>query len=77
MIASFVGGHSFTIFGKGFVTNQIQNNDIRVCGLRATVEEANEDSITVALPPLITEVTDELYGLAKDEKVTGIPFGDD
>ena len=33
--SSFVGGKELTISGEGFVTADIDNNDVRVCGLRA------------------------------------------
>lgn len=35
--SSFAGGKQLTINGQGFVTNNPQNNEITVCGLRAGV----------------------------------------
>lgn len=32
---SFAGGRQMTISGAGFITNNIENNKITVCGLRA------------------------------------------
>ena len=40
--SSFVGGKELTISGEGFLTADIENNDIRVCGLRAGIVSATE-----------------------------------
>jgi hypothetical protein len=45
--SSFVGGKSLTLIGSGFITEDIQNNDIRVCGLKSKIQSANQSQLTL------------------------------
>ena len=71
--ASFAGGKELTIDGEGFIqeVDGIQNNDIRVCGLRATPTSVSANSITVEVPALVNSATQALYSLAKSQVVAG------
>ena len=61
--SSFAGGKEVRISGSGFVTNEIENNEVRVCGIKAEVKEASETELVVEVPALITKVTHDLYSL--------------
>lgn len=74
---SYLGGAKQTITGSGFVDVKPSNNFISVCGLRANIISATSSSIVFAVPPLITQQTQDLYALGKPETpIKGTPFGD-
>lgn len=74
--SSFVGGKEVTLTGAGFLTQNIQNNEIQVCGLKATVTASTATSLTLTVPPLVTTVTQGLYNLAKAATITGTLISD-
>ena len=63
--SSFVGGKQLTITGAGFVTSNPANNEITVCGLRASVVSATTSGVTITVPPVVTTTTQSLYSLAQ------------
>ena len=74
--SSFVGGKELTLTGAGFLTQNIENNEIHVCGLKATVKTATTSALTITVPPLATTVTQGLYNLAKPETIVGSIISD-
>ena len=44
--SSFNGGGIVTINQAGFITNDIQNNDLRVCRIKAAIKEVTETSLS-------------------------------
>ena len=64
------------IYGPGFLTNNIENNEVNVCGIPAKVKEATETQITVEVPALVTKVAHSLYNLGEEKKIQGTPFAD-
>lgn len=65
-----------TISGNGFVTSNPENNDISVCGVRAEVISADDSSVTIKIPALVTEHTQDTYSLASPAVISGTPIGD-
>jgi hypothetical protein len=74
--SSFVGGKELTLTGAGFLTQNIENNEIQVCGLKATVKTATASALTITVPSLATTVTQGLYNLAKPETIIGSIISD-
>ena len=73
---SYVGGKSITLTGAGFLTQNIQNNEIQVCGLPAKITDATTSSLTLTVPALVTTVTQGLYNLAKPSTIVGTLVSD-
>jgi len=55
--SSFVGGKTLTISGAGFITNHPENNEVSVCGIKASVQSATNSQLVLTVPPLITTQT--------------------
>ena len=51
---SFAGGKEVTITGNGFLTTNIENNDVRICGNKAMVKSATATELVIEIPPLVT-----------------------
>ena len=73
---SFVGSKELVISGAGFADVAPENNDIRVCGMRAKVLAASQTEITIETPALVTESTQAAFQLAEEGLVSGIAISD-
>lgn len=54
VISSFVGGTSLILSGAGFITSKPENNEISVCGIKASIQSATNSQLILTIPPLVT-----------------------
>lgn len=52
--SSFVGGTSLVLSGTGFITSKPENNEISVCGIKASIQSATNSQLILTIPPLVT-----------------------
>lgn len=64
---SFGGGSNFDLPLAGAITNNIQNNEVRVCGTRAKIALADQQTLTFKIPPFVNAETRSTYGLGASQ----------
>ena len=52
--SSFAGGSSLILSGAGFITSKPENNEISVCGIKASIQSATNSQLILTIPPLVT-----------------------
>jgi hypothetical protein len=70
---SFGGHGSYQLIAPGFITDHINNNEIRICGMRANVTSANQDNLIFDIPAFVNSQTSIKYGLGSEQVLT--PLG--
>jgi hypothetical protein len=73
--SSFNGGKFISLIGGGFV-EESHYNQLLVCGLESKVVAADQHSITIEVPPLLTASTLAFLERGKVEKILGQWFSD-
>ena len=54
VLTGVAGGNNLTLTGKGFITEDPNQNEIYVCGRRAKVLSADQTQLILTLPSLIS-----------------------
>ena len=77
VISSYVGGKIISISGNGFVEDNIQNNQLYICGNRAEIISASATTLSAKVPTLVTAQTQSQYNLRPVGVISGTPISDD